>query len=413
MTDMSFENEKFSRRSGLKAALGVTAGMFLHNSENATARLTKETSHPAERAGKRVKEKEEALGNRHLSLHEAEELSPYLIDLYAESMSPTKTPEEFKMKSFIVVRTENSQDADSAADAEITLADGKRFRSSLIVDMHRRYPHLEMHAAMAEHLVQAAYNDSRNNESGITFDQGMFLLLDNINNPVPAKVGYQGISLAFDDIDTKVTCDEASSAALFRGTFHHESDHFDIDQFIKLQEGIYIKGFAVRSVDPVTKYILDQSDGLNELQAAYSSAKIATYADLPYVISYNYDPHQYKNYEAVLEAANLSHHQAKELHRMSDLPHFIGSLRNSSVIQAMDTSAQAYAFFALERALNGRDPLSGPDWGTIAQYVPSVDPLSFEYNPFFPAALPDQGCLPQIEHPDSFTTPFTTRRFTS
>lgn len=370
-----------NRRTLLKGAAGLGLGLTLGGSPDVQALTSNAQEHDTPSFVRRIQETEERIGDRPLTLHDAEELKPFLSEMYAEAMRPEKTAGEFAQATYIITNIAEDGTADAKNGRITKLSDGKIIHSEAIAALHDRYPDMTLTPDDARSIL--IIDRELPGVYGMTTQNGIFIFLDHINNPPRPKLTSYS---QFEGIDHRVPCTPPTPATSFRSVVLHEDYHFDIEQ----------AGYGGR-YHGFTFFV--NGKGWNrffeELGATYTSAAVNDSYGFNYETGYGHEPHDYANFREILRASGLSDTEMAELHRYSGFDLFLLTLLDGSSVgldggpPQLNGPILAFTFFA--------DGTSVPNWSDLQYYFPNLDTSEYSYDTLRTSTLPwrepNNGCI--------------------
>lgn len=388
-------NEKFldtllTRRELLKRTAGlalVTAGgSLLTHKETASETLPS------------IRRLEKELGDKLLTFEKAKAYVPVVADLFIKSVPTDLTRDEITESTFII-QDKFDVEEDQKGDNPVTFPTGEVLHSRTIQQLLIDYPRINITYSVAQGVLKDLY-ENRETLAFVSrplpevyktcsYDCGpvepeyprqIFLFLNRINTAAAYQLPRfeeQTALLQFDDLDHQVGCKIQKPAVGFRTTLLHELVHFDTDPIEKGiwfgGEGVY--GFGVMAMFSPNAYALE------EFVADYFPARISAFNDLPFRTGYSHEPHDFVNFQRILDQSSISDRELYRLHKSSGLLPFLDKLTEKAQHANFKSRKE---FYRLNN--NIFDMLTGegtesfsPDWKKLQSYFPSVDTNEYQY----------------------------------
>lgn len=388
-------NERFldtllTRRELLKRTAGLTlvtasGGLLTHKE---TVRETLPS----------IRHFEKELGDRPLTFEQAKAYVPIVTDLFVKSVPTDLAVKEIKQSTFIL-QDKFDFEEDQDGDHPVTFPTGEVLNSRTIEQLLIDYPRINITYSVAQGILEDVYEKKETLAfvsrplpevyKICSYDCGpvepeyprqIFLFLNRINTADAYQLPRfeeQTALLQFDDFDHQVDCRMQQPAVGFRTTLLHELVHFDTDP---IDQGIWyggqgVSGFSVMAMFSPNAYALE------EFVADYFPARISAFNDLPFRTGYSHEPHDFVNFQRILDQSGISDGELYRLHKSSGLLPFLDTVASGAKHPPFKSQKE---FFRLSNDLfdmltgEGTESFS-PNWEALQPYFPAVDANEYQY----------------------------------
>ncbi len=275
-----------------------------------------------ETAEKRIRQFEQAIGDKRLSFEQAKTLAANIVDFYIESSDSSLSKDEI-LSRIIFIRPPVGKRAFNENGLDL---------SQLLID----YPNIQITPQQLKAIQSAPLAYGLRSE-----DNYIFLSLDNINDNIVNVITTSPL-LQYTSDDHGISSQPLTPAVQMRSTLLHELTHYDLemnralkpidkDIFVDLMnKGILpaetktaqVENFSVVFNSPPSCGTC--ISGLTDLKEFFTDARAIhlskTYS-LPYAISYG-TIDDFNNFDIIMKQAGLSFQDLERMDREGDLKEF-------------------------------------------------------------------------------------------
>lgn len=342
------------------------------------------------------------IGNKPLSLEDAQVYLPSVARLYVDEAESPLTPDFIIQNTFFVRRTLTPEE--QAAGVIEKIYDNPKVAQSISVvkQLREDYPKLDVTDELAKMVVHSV----ESGVYGLVRSRRIFIFLNYINQSRPYEehpISGEAIPFwQYKGWGSQVSCVRRVPVVVCRSTLLHEIGHLDggseadkpleqevVDAYKRVDpfETLTLNnrqvtgkkgGFNIRWLDRDRDFTLGEN-ALDEIVTDYKMARISTSKDLNYETAYIV-PFELANLDAVLRQANI-HSQIFEIHRQSDIKSFLMAIGNEAKNIELPTEEDKLDFSVarfLQLRLNG--PINRPViWTELAPYFEGMDLSLYQY----------------------------------